>query len=173
MLYLTSSKAFRSGSFNVPGARLRQPRAPPCLHDAIHARPQPALVPPETLLNDEIGFRSEWLDGRLRFNATYYEMEFTNRQGASAVADAIDADGVPIDLVNQGDVELWGSEIEAMFAVTERFTIEGATGRANYEMSNPCINNGPYLFPPPMDREHTLTGRYDLPRPSAAISRSR
>jgi hypothetical protein len=74
--------------------------------------------------------------------------------------------GFRIDLVNQGDVDLWGSEIEASFAVTDRFTVEGATGRANYEMSNPCINNGPYLFPPPMDREYTLNGRYELPRPT-------
>ena len=100
-------------------------------------------MPPETLLNDELGFRSEWFDGRLRFNATYYEMEYTDRQGASAVADASTTTGFRIDLVNQGDVDLWGSEIEAMFAVTERFTIEAATGRANFEMSNPCINNGP------------------------------
>ena len=126
-------------------------------------------MPPETLLNDEIGFRSEWFDGRLRFNATYYEMEYTDRQGASAVPDASTPTGFRIDLVNQGDVDLWGSEVEAMFAVTDRFTIEGATGRANYEMSNPCINNGPYLFPPPMDREHTLSGRYELPRPTRQL----
>jgi iron complex outermembrane receptor protein len=163
MLYVTSSKAFRSGSFNVPGPVLTTPPLPAT---PFHRRPQPALVPPETLLNDEIGFRSEWFDGRVRFNATYYEMEYTDRQGASAVADASTPTGFRIDLVNQGDVDLWGSEVEAMFAVTDRLTIEGATGRANYEMSNPCINNGPYLFPPPMDREHTLSGRYELPRPT-------
>jgi iron complex outermembrane receptor protein len=71
MLYVTSSRAFRSGSFNVPGPVLTTPAAPATPY---HRRPQPALVPPETLLNDEIGFRSEWFDGRLRFNATYYEM---------------------------------------------------------------------------------------------------
>ena len=92
MLYLTSSQAFRSGSFNVPGPVCNN-AGPVCT--TFHRRPQPALVPPETLLNNEIGFRSEWLDGRLRFNATYYEMEYTDRQGASAVADAIDADGLP------------------------------------------------------------------------------
>jgi iron complex outermembrane recepter protein len=167
MLYVTSSKAFRSGTFTVPAAVavcavVVAPGAP-CPNVAFHRRPQPAAVPPETLLNDELGFRTEWLDGRLRFNATYYEMEFTDRQGASAVPDATAATGFRIDLVNQGDVDLWGSEIEAMFAVTDRFTIEGATGRANYRMADPCVNNGPYLFPPPMDREHTLNGRYELP----------
>jgi iron complex outermembrane recepter protein len=174
MLYVTSSRAFRSGTFSIPAsvavcAVVVAPGAP-CPNVAFHRRPQAALVPPETLLNDEIGFRSEWFDGRLRFNATYFEMEYTDRQGASAVVDTTSPTGFRIDLVNQGDVDLWGSEIEAMFAVTERFTIEGATGRANYEMSNPCINNGPYLFPPPMDREHSLAGRYELPRPTGNFS---
>jgi iron complex outermembrane recepter protein len=174
MLYVTSSRAFRSGTFSIPPtvavcAVAVVPPAP-CPAVAYHRRPQPAAVPPETLLNDELGFRSEWFDGRLRFNATYYEMEYTDRQGASAVADPTAPTGFRIDLVNQGDVDLWGSEIEAMFAVTDRFTIEGATGRANYEMSNPCINNGPYLFPPPMDREHTLSGRYELPSPTGNFS---
>jgi hypothetical protein len=49
-----------------------------------------------------------------------------------------------------------------MFAVTKRFTVEAAAGEANYNMANVCINNGPYLFPPPMDHEYTLTGRYDV-----------
>jgi iron complex outermembrane recepter protein len=172
MLYATSSRAFRSGTFSVPGpvCAVAVPPGAACPAASFQRRPQPALVPPETLLNDELGFRSEWLDGRLRFNATYFEMEYTDRQGASAVVDATTPTGFRIDLVNQGDVDLWGSEVEAMFAVTERFTIEGATGRANYEMSNPCINNGPYLFPPPMDREHTLAGRYELPRPTGNFS---
>jgi iron complex outermembrane receptor protein len=163
MIYLTSSEAFRSGSFTIPGPVCFN-AGPTCT--TYHLRPQPGAVPPETLHNDEIGIRTEWLDGRLRFNATYYEMDYTDRQGASAVADPSTTTGFRIDLVNQGDVDLWGSEIEAMFAVTDRFTLEGATGRANYDMSNPCINNGPYLFPPPMDREHSLTGRYELPRPT-------
>src|SRR4029078_582158 len=94
------------------------------------------------LCNNEIGFRSEWIDGRLRFNATYYDMNFTDRQGASAVVDATSPTRFRIALVNQGDGDLWGNEFEASFAVTDRFTVEGATGRANYEMANPCINNG-------------------------------
>jgi iron complex outermembrane receptor protein len=71
--------------------------------------------------------------------------------------------GFVIVLTNSGDIELWGSEVEAMFAVTDRFTLEGATGRADYTLSNPCINNGPFMFPPPMEREYSLSGRYDLP----------
>ncbi len=174
MLYVTTSRAFRSGPFTVPGpvvvCAVAVVPPTPCPVVAYHVRPQPGAVPPETLINDEIGFRSEWFDGRLRFNATYYEMDFTDRQGASAVADNSTTTGFRIDLVNQGDVDLWGNEIEMMFAATERLTIEGATGRANYEMSNPCINTGPSMFPPPMDREYNLTGRYDWPLRTANIN---
>jgi iron complex outermembrane receptor protein len=162
MLYLTSSQAFRSGTFTAPPP-VCSVAGPTCVPPAFHRRPQAAAVPPETLLNDEIGFRSEWLDGRFRLNATYYDMKYTDRQGASAVPDATASTGFTIQLVNQGDVDLWGSEIEAMFAVTERLTMEATAGQANYEMDNVCINNGPYLFPPPMDHEYTLSGRYEVP----------
>jgi iron complex outermembrane recepter protein len=160
MVYLTSSKAFRSGTFNTPAALAVTATRP------YNLRPPPAPVPPETLLNHEIGFRSEWFDGRFRINATYYEMDFTDRQGAAAVQDATSPTGFTIQLTNQGDVDLSGAELEAMFAVTDRFTLEAATGRAKYKMSNVCINNGPFLFPPPMDRESTLSGRYDFPASS-------
>jgi iron complex outermembrane receptor protein len=158
MLYLTSSQAFRSGTFTIPPTTCSTNPCPP----NFHLRPQPAGVPPETLLNNEIGFRSEWLDGRFRVNATYFDMEYTDRQGATAVADPTAPTGFVIQLTNQGDVDLWGTEVEAMFAVTERLTMEAAAGTSNYEMALPCVNNGPYLFPPPMDQEWSLSGRYDL-----------
>ncbi len=157
MLYLTSSQAFRSGTFNIPAPLAVIPGRP------YNLRPPPLGVSPETLLNDEIGFRSEWFDGRFRFNATYYDMQYTDRQGAAAVADATSPVGFTIQLTNQGDVDLWGTEIEAMFAVTERLTIEAAAGQANFEMADVCVNNGPYLFPPPMESEYSLSGRYTVP----------
>jgi hypothetical protein len=49
-----------------------------------------------------------------------------------------------------------------MFAVTKRFTLEAAAGEANFTMANVCVNNGPFLFPPPMEREYTFTARYDF-----------
>ena len=157
MLYATRSRAFRSGTFSVPA-----PVAPAGAR-TFHLRPQLAPVPPEVLYNNEVGFRSEWFDGRFRLNVTYYEMDFTNRQGASAVADATAPTGFTIQLVNQGDVELWGTEVEASFAVTDNLTLEAATGAANYEMENVCINNGPFLFPPPMDDSYNLSARYLFP----------
>jgi iron complex outermembrane receptor protein len=162
MLYLTSSEAFRSGTLTTP-APVCSVAAPATCPPNYHLRPQPGSVPPETLRNNEIGFRSEWFDGRFRFNATYFDMAYTDRQGASAVVDPTTPTGFAIQLTNQGDVDIWGAEIEAMFAVTERLTMEAATGTANYEMALPCVNNGPFLFPPPMDGSWSFSGRYDVP----------
>jgi iron complex outermembrane recepter protein len=157
MVYVTSSKAFRSGTFTTPAALATTAQRP------YNLRPPAAAVPPETLYNSEIGARTEWLNGRFRFNVTRYNMKYTDRQGASAVVDPLAATGFTIQLTNQGDVALAGTEIELMLAVTDRFTLEAATGRADYSMANVCINNGPFLFPPPMDREHSLSGRYEIP----------
>lgn len=156
MAYVTASKAFRSGSFSVPAALAATPDRP------YNLRPPLAPVPPERLRNNEIGIRSDWLNGRLRINATYFDMDFTNRQGASALVDASAPTGFVIQLVNQGDVEIWGTEIEALLAVTDRLTLEAATGRTDYRMGDVCINNGPFLFPPPMDDSYTLSARYQL-----------
>src|SRR5690606_5562774 len=115
-----------------------------------------APVPPERLRNNEIGIRSAWFNGRLRVNATYFDMDFTNRQGASAVVDANAPTGFVIQLVNQRNVEIWGTEIEVLLALTDRLTLEGATGRTAYRMGDGCIKNGSYLFPPPMDYSYSL-----------------
>jgi iron complex outermembrane recepter protein len=157
MVYLTSSTAFRAGTLTTPGA------SAPTEDRPYHLRPPVAAVPPEQLRNNEIGFRSAWADRRFRLNATYYQMDFTNRQGASAVANPNAPVGFDIQLVNQGDVELWGTEVEAMWAVTSRFTLDAAAGWANYEMETPCVNNGLFIFPPPMDRSFALGGRYVIP----------
>jgi iron complex outermembrane receptor protein len=157
MLYVTASKAFRSGSFTAPAA------IAPTAARPYHLRPPPAPVPPESLLNRELGMRSEWLDGRIRFNATYFDMDFADRQGSSAVLDSNSPTGFTIQLVNQGDVTLDGWEIESNLAVTERFTLDASAGWVDYVMENPCVNNGLFLFPPPVDRSVSFGGRYEIP----------
>jgi hypothetical protein len=161
MVYLTSSQAFRSGTFTVPPV-CATAVPPGALCNTYYLRPQPRGCAARDAAQQRSRLRSEWLNGRFRFNATYYDMDYTDRQGASAVADPTSPTGFTIQLVNQGDVHLWGTEVEAMFAVTKRFTLEAAAGEANFSMANACINNGPFLFPPPMEREYTLSARYDF-----------
>ena len=154
MLYGTVSKAYRAGSFaytildDVPG--------PEQSGDFIEP------IPPEKLVNREVGFRSDWLDGRLRFNMTYFNMDYSDRQNAAAVADANAPTGFIIQLTNQGDVDIDGVEIEAQLAVTDRFSLNASAGWVDTEIADICVNNGPYLFPSPSERSYQAGGRYDF-----------
>jgi iron complex outermembrane receptor protein len=157
MLYFTSSKAFRAGTFASQGSQAPTTGRPWTLRAPM------TEVPPETLNNREIGMRSEWFDSRLRFNATYFDMTLTDRQGATAVPDATAPTGFTIQVLSQGDVDLDGIEVEANFAVTDRFTVDASAGVIDYVMQNPCINNGLFLIPSPIERSWNLGGRYNLP----------
>ena len=95
MLYVTSSEAFRSGaySYNIAATSSGDTQTA-----AIVAGTSPAFTPPEQVRNDEIGARTEWLDGRLRLNLTYFDMAYTNRQGPINIADPCLPTGFRIEL---------------------------------------------------------------------------
>ena len=78
MLYVTSSESFRSGAYSYNIAATSSGATQTA---AIVAGTSPAFTPPEQVRNDEIGARTEWFDGRLRLNLTYFEMAYTDRQG--------------------------------------------------------------------------------------------
>jgi iron complex outermembrane receptor protein len=155
MIYGTASKAYRAGSYSitilddVPGE----------LQSDDYIEP----IPPEKLVNYEGGVRTEWFDGRLRVNATYFDMDYSNRQNPAAVADLNAPTGFVIRLTNQGDVDLQGIELDGQLSVTERFTIDGNAGWVDYALEDICVNNGIYLFPAPSERGYSVGGRYDHP----------
>jgi iron complex outermembrane receptor protein len=162
MLYFTSSKAFRAGTFASQGSQAATAQRPWTLRAPL------SEVPPERLNNREIGMRSEWFDSRLRLNATAFDMTLTDRQGATAIPDATAPTGFTIQVISQGDVDLDGIELEANLAVTERFMLDASAGWIDYVMENPCINNGLFLIPSPIEKSWSLGGTYDLPMSSGA-----
>ena len=87
-----------------------------------------AFTPPEQVLNDEIGARTEWFDGRLRLNLTYFDMAYTDRQGAVQYRRPVLPTGFRIELANTGDVDLSGYEIEGQIAATDNFLIDFSAG---------------------------------------------
>ena len=59
---------------------------PPPVSGERRRKPSPmgssqAFTPPESVQNNELGFRTEWLDQRLRLNITYFDMAYSDRQG--------------------------------------------------------------------------------------------
>jgi iron complex outermembrane recepter protein len=140
MAYATASKAFKDGQFSYTVvANISGP------NQSSIIRP----VDPEKVVNYEVGLRTTWLGGRLRFNPTAYYMSWTNRQSSQQQACPNDPScpaGFRIIVVNSGNVDVWGVEVDAQFALTPHLTLDGSLGTTKYSL-DPVLNKGPYLFP--------------------------
>lgn len=165
MVYVTASKAYRAGAYSLPMG-MGAPGIPDNLTgEQISAdlALSPPFIPPETVENNEIGFRTEWADGRVRFNFTYFDMLYTDRQGPVPVVDPSTNTGFIIQLVDTGDVDLWGIELDGQVAVTDNFVIDFAAGNVDYKLHDICSNNGDFLFPGPVEESYSLGGRWNVP----------
>jgi iron complex outermembrane receptor protein len=158
MVYATVSKAFRAGAYNY--------QISPTFSGADQTAQLAlggAFIPPESVENQEIGMRTEWLDGRLRINLTYFDMDYSDRQGPIQIVDTSSPTGFRIGLVDTGDVFLSGIELEGQIAATEQFTIDFSAGLVDPELADACANNGDFLFPGPVEESYSLGGRWSLP----------
>lgn len=164
MAYATASKAYRAGQFsftvlaNVPG--------PEQSGDFIKA------IPPEEVLNYELGLRGTFFDGRLRVNPTVYSMKWSNRQGArqincTAEGQAACPIGFRILVVDSGDIDIEGFEIDSQLAITDRLSIDGSFGYNDGKVLDPVANSGPNLFPEQPSPSWNLGTTYNFPTASA------
>lgn len=99
--------------------------------DAVASR-QP--VPPETVDNYEVGFKASFLDRRLTWNVTVFDMIFEGFQAQSR--DLITNQNV---LNSIGKVTSWGVETEVAAVVGEHLTL-GASGAFNKATLNDFPN---------------------------------
>jgi iron complex outermembrane receptor protein len=167
MIYATSSQAYRAGaySYQMPtnpatGASLSSGDAQTA---AIAAGTVAAFTPAESVQNNEIGIRSDWFDGRLRVNLTYFDMAYTDRTGPIQVAAPGTPTGFIIQLVNTGDVDLDGFELEGQIAATDNILVDFSAGKVNSLVKDPCANNGDFLFPGPVEDSYSVGGRFMVP----------
>ncbi|MGH8264437.1 MAG: TonB-dependent receptor domain-containing protein, partial [Steroidobacteraceae bacterium] len=122
LVYLTWSQGFRSGGFNRPNSvENNSPLATSPDAIAHGAWAPPTSYAPDTLTNNEIGWKTEWLNHRLQFNGAVYKEEWKDAQ--IAVFDP----GITGNLTfsdNGGTYEVKGIEtsVEARLGT---FTISG------------------------------------------------
>ncbi|WP_225540828.1 TonB-dependent receptor [Xanthomonas sp. XNM01] len=113
-LAFTAQRAYRSGgtSYNV-------------------ARSQPFAYDPEYTLNYELALRTQWLDGRLQFNANAYYIDWKDKQ--TYVYFGLNS--YDYHVVNAGKAHLYGLEAELRHRVTAAFDWYGAVGwsRTRYD----------------------------------------
>ncbi|MEA3299620.1 MAG: TonB-dependent receptor [Pseudomonadota bacterium] len=113
MVYFTNSTGFRSGGFS--------PRA--STPDELGGG-----FGPETLTNFEVGLRSTFLDGRMKFNATAFHMIYEDMQVEVSLPAPNVATGNELSIRNVGEAEFDGLELELDYMITDIWRISGNAG---------------------------------------------
>jgi outer membrane receptor protein involved in Fe transport len=75
LLYYTWSQGFRPGGFNRASGYVSAGQSP--LKDIFQT---PIGFAPDDLTNNELGFKTQWLNHRLQFNGTFYREDWKNVQ---------------------------------------------------------------------------------------------
>jgi len=157
MAYYTFSQGFRPGGFNrtptLPGQQLYLfPRAPYCgtastdprcmaggtLHGLDTSQyATPASWNSDTLINNELGIKSEFLDHRVLLNTSAFRMSWNNVQWA--LADFVNL-GTTGFVANGPSYTVKGVELQLVARVTEGLTLQGSSSWNRSEQTNtPCL----------------------------------
>lgn len=93
----------------------------------------PAIATTDDLDNYELGIKSEWLDGRLRVNATAFYSEISNLQ-----TSRFDPSNVAflVFIENVGDAEILGLDADFAWMITDQLTISGAVSFLDTELKS-------------------------------------
>jgi iron complex outermembrane receptor protein len=128
LVYYTWSQGFRAGTFNrgfftppsdsplYPGTAPYQAQA-----HAYGGWTAPLSSAPDTLINNEIGWKTSWRDDRLQWNGAIYQ-EFWNR-AQSSPSDVLFF-GAGGATVNGGNYRVRGVEMSAVGRAAGGFTVE-------------------------------------------------
>ncbi len=108
LLYATASKGVKPAGFLNVGVVL----------DVNDAKYQP-----EVLWNYEAGFKTSWLDDRLRLNGALFQMKYTDRIAQLLVPDTRSPQGTSTLVRNQGEAKVDGAELEISAALSETLTL--------------------------------------------------
>jgi iron complex outermembrane receptor protein len=112
MVYGLYSKGFRAGGFT----------GRPGTYEAASI-----AYNPETVDNYEIGWKTEWLDGRVRFNGSIFMMKYDDKQEEQSVPTA-GGTGQQTLVLNAAQAEINGIEFDVAALITENFTLSGNIG---------------------------------------------
>jgi iron complex outermembrane receptor protein len=128
MLYASYSKGYKTGSWTT---RLSSPH--PTYDNSLHFNPEFAK-------SEELGYKSELIDHRLRLNLAAFHTKYDNIQLNSQ-------QGISPTIVNAGDATIYGFEVEAQAVVGGGLSINASAGytHAKYDRLNQVIDNG-YLL---------------------------
>ena len=95
--------------------------------------PEPYVLDPEVVSLREIGLRSDWLDARLRFNATVFDSLWDGLRVGKFVDDATNPPAAFIVRTSDGVGQARGLELELFYLPAERWELDFALGLLDTE----------------------------------------
>jgi iron complex outermembrane receptor protein len=123
MVYLSYSSGFRSGGFNGRGSSVASSSKP---------------YDPETVGSIEFGYKSQWLDEHLRFNANVFFSKYQDKQEEVVVPVA---GGFQETLVtNAATAQLDGVELELSVIPLDGWTLRANVGYLGAKYEEFCAN---------------------------------
>ncbi|MSO98753.1 MAG: TonB-dependent receptor [Rhodospirillaceae bacterium] len=106
-VYVSFSKGMKPGGY---------------LNVAVVTDSKLARYNPEKIYNYEAGFKTAWMDNRVRFNGSYFHADNKNRLNQVLIPDPTSPQGVATQAVNIGAVKIDGAELEFTAAISEEVT---------------------------------------------------
>ena len=113
MFYATYSEGYRSGGFNGRVGSVEEAVTP---------------YDPEFVNDYEFGFKSQWLDNRLRLNANFFYMEYDDKQEELQLPSATSGTGQKTLVVNAATATIWGIELDAQAYISENLSMRANLG---------------------------------------------
>jgi iron complex outermembrane recepter protein len=149
MAYYTFSQGFRPGAGNRKDSAEVKIDINPATGlptvgvdnapDLVKQYNKPYKYPPDTLTNNEIGFKAEFLSHRLEVNGSAYIMDWDNVQTLIYNPPVY---GNTTFGVQGPDYQIKGIEIQFIGKVTDQLTLQGSISHDNArETNSPCIQS--------------------------------
>jgi iron complex outermembrane receptor protein len=147
LLYYTWSQGFRPGGFNRGSHLINHTNAPidgvaasGPVNGALYSYQTPQSYAPDTLINNEFGWKTQWFDRRLEFNGAVYQEDWKDVQVQIFESCCY---GNLSFVINGPDYRVRGVEIESIARPAHGLTV---TGSASWNSSN--LSNAPLLLQP-------------------------
>jgi iron complex outermembrane recepter protein len=151
MTYYTFSQGFRPGGFNRTdssnGQVFLHGEVPYCTYSGTvktcipdsDQYEKPAGYNSDNLINNEIGFKSEFFEHRLLFNASAYYMKWENEQLSLFEPTVL---GNTTFNVNGPNFIIKGFEVQFVARVTDGLTVQGSSSvNSSSQSSSPCLES--------------------------------
>lgn len=112
MMYASYARGYKGGGSNPPRADINP--------NVIQYQPLPELFEPEYLNSFEVGYKTSFLNGAIRFNSTAFYYDYKDYQ-VSQIVDRI-------SLNENFDATNYGAEFEFVYNVTPNFRVDANLG---------------------------------------------